>query len=125
MEKNMTIFFQIFSDFEFHSWTRKNVISQVIINIDIQSLTIQENHEDPLLHNANASMMETLLWKTKIVNMSTTKIIKIKNTIKSLINLKLGLFIQKFRVINRCARNITIISLARNDITFSRGFKFL
>ena len=100
-------------------------MSPVIINTDIHSLTIHENQEDPLLHKVNASMTETLLWKTKIVNISTIKITRIMNTMMSLINLHRRFLIQQFIVISRCAIKITIISLAKKDITFSRGFKFL
>ena len=97
----------------------------MIINTDIQSLTIHENQEGPLLHKLNASITLTLLWNIKIVNISAMKITRIRNTIKSLINLQLRFLIQKFMVINKCAKKTTIISLAKKDITFSQGSKFL
>ena len=125
IEKNITIFLQILSDFGVFTWIRKKVTSPVIINIDNQSLTIQENQAEPLLHSARASMIVTLLWNIKIVKISTMKITRMRKTIKSIISLKLRFLIQKFRVINKWARKSTIISLAKNDITFSRGFKFL
>lgn len=95
------------------------------MNTDIQSLTIHENQEDQLLQSVTASITETLLWKTKIVNISAINITRMKNTIKSLISLRLRFLIQKFIVINKWAIKTTTISLARNDITFSRGSKFL
>ena len=125
IEKNITIFLQILSDFGVFTWIRKKVTSPVIINIDNQSLTIQENQAEPLLHRARASMIVTLLWNIKIIKISTMKITRMRKTIKSIISLKLRFLIQKFRVINKWARKSTIISLAKNDITFSRGFKFL
>lgn len=125
IEKNITIFLQILSDFGVFIWIRKKVTSPVIINTDNQSLTIQENQAEPLLHSARASMIVTLLWNIKIVKISTMKITRMRKTIKSIISLKLRFLIQKFRVINKWARKSTIISLAKNDITFSRGFKFL
>ena len=125
IEKNITIFLQILSDFGVFTWIRKKVTSPVIINTDSQSLTTHENQAEPLLHSARASMIVTLLWNIKIVKISTMKITRMRKTIKSIISLKLRFLIQKFRVINKWARKSTIISLAKNDITFSRGFKFL
>lgn len=93
--------------------------------MDIQSLTIHENQEDPLLQRVRASITVTLLWNTKMVNISTIKIISMTNTIKSLISLRLRFLTQKFIVINKWAIKITTMSLARKDIMFSRGFKFL
>ena len=95
------------------------------MNTDIQSLTIHENQEDQLLQSVTASITETLLWNTKIVNISAINITRMKNTIKSLISLRLRFLIQKFIVINKWAIKTTTISLARNDITFFRGSKFL
>ena len=60
-ENTIIVFFFDFFNLPILVWTRKNTNNQVRIKIEIHNFIIQSNPDDPLLHKAKASIIDTLL----------------------------------------------------------------